>query len=52
MADGYDILHNLSNVFYTVNAQARTETYANTLPRYFMFHIQWKFNKLPKNKRK
>lgn len=52
MADGYDILHNFSNVFYTVNAQARTETYANTLPRYFMFHIQWKFNKLPKNKRK
>lgn len=52
MADGYDILHNLTNVFYTVNAQARTETYANTLPRYFMFHIQWKFNKLPKNKRK
>lgn len=52
MADGYDILHNLSNVFYTVNAQARTETYANTLPRYFMFHIQWKLNKLPKNKRK
>ena len=52
MVDGYDILHNLSNVFYTVNAQARTETYANTLPRYFMFHIQWKFNKLPKNKRK
>lgn len=52
MADGYDILHNLSNVFYTVNAQARTETYANTLPRYFMFHIQWKFNKLPQNKRK
>ena len=52
MVDGYDMLHNLSNVFYTVNAQARTETYANTLPRYFMFHLQWKFHKLPKNKEK
>lgn len=52
MADGYDLLHNLSYVFYTVNAQARTETYANTLPRYFMVHLQWKFHKLPKNKQK
>lgn len=51
MADGFDILHNLSNIFYSVNAQARTETYTNVLPRYFMFHIQWKFHKSPKNKR-
>ncbi len=48
MADGFDMLHNLSNVFYTVNAQARTETYTNVLPRYFMFHIQWKFHKKPR----
>lgn len=50
MIDGFDILHNLSNVFYSVNAQARTETYTNVLPRYVMFHIQWKFHKAPKRK--
>ena len=50
MVDGFDILHNLSNVFYSVNAQARTETYTNVLPRYVMFHIQWKFHKSPKKK--
>lgn len=44
MVDGFDILHNLSNVFYNVNAQARTETYTNVLPRYVMFHVQWKFH--------
>lgn len=48
MVDGFDILHNLSNVFYNVNAQARTETYTNVLPRYVMFHVQWKFHKAPK----
>lgn len=48
--DGFDILHSLKNVNYTVNAQARTETYTNVLPRYFMFHIQWNFLKTPKKK--
>lgn len=50
MVDGFDILHNLSNVFYNVNAQARTETYTNVLPRYVMFHLQWKLHKAPKRK--
>ena len=50
MVDGFDILHNLSNVFYSVNAQARTETYTNVLPRYVMFHVQLKFHKTPKKK--
>ena len=48
MLDGYDILHDLSNVSYTVNAQGRTETYRTVLPRYFMFHVQWRFNHTPK----
>lgn len=48
MVDGFDILHNLNNVFYSVNAQARTETYTNVLPRYVMLHVQWKFHKSPK----
>ena len=50
MLDGFDILHNLSNINYTVNAQARTETYTGVVPRYFMLHIQWKFHKQPLKK--
>lgn len=50
MVDGFDILNNLNNVFYNVNAQARTETYTNVLPRYVVFHVQWKFHKAPKKK--
>lgn len=50
MLDGFDILHNLSNINYAVNAQARTETYTGVVPRYFMFHVQWKFNKAPVRK--
>lgn len=52
MLDGYDILHDLSNVSYTLNAQGRTEIYRTVLPRYFMFHIQWRFNQRPKSKNK
>lgn len=47
MADGFDILHNLSDVSYGINAQARTETYYTVLPSYFLFHIRWTFNKKP-----
>ena len=47
MADGFDLLHNISNVSYGINAQARTETYHTVLPGYFLFHIQWTFNKKP-----
>lgn len=50
MLDGYDILHDLSNVSYTLNAQGRTEIYRSVLPRYVMFHIQWRFNQRPKSK--
>lgn len=47
MADGFDLLHNLSDVSYGINAQARTETYYTVLPHYVLFHIQWTFNKKP-----
>lgn len=50
--DGYDILHDLSNVSYSINAQARTETYRTVLPRYVMFHAQWRFNSNPNAKKK
>lgn len=48
VADGYDLLHQLSNVTYTVNAQARTETVSNVIPNYILFHVQWHFNHNPK----
>lgn len=50
IADGFDLLHQLSNINYTVNAQARTETVTNVIPSYLLFHIRWNFNKSPLRK--
>ena len=41
----HDILGQLSNVRRTLNAQGRVETMSNTLTRYVMPHLIWKFNK-------
>jgi len=46
--DAYDLLHQLSNINYAVNAQAKTEVVSNVIPAYVLFHIQWRFNKQPK----
>ena len=50
MFDGFDILGQLSNITRTINAQGRTETYTNVLPRYGLLHIVYKFQKQPKEK--
>jgi len=50
MLDGFDILGQLSNVTRTINAQGRTETYTNVLPRYGLLHVVYKFNKQPKKR--
>ena len=50
MLDGFDILGQLSNVTRTINAQGRTETYTNVLPRYGLLHVVYKFQKQPKKK--
>ncbi|MBQ5680581.1 MAG: outer membrane beta-barrel protein [Bacteroidaceae bacterium] len=50
MLDGFDILGQLSNVTRTINAQGRTETYTNVLPRYGLLHFIYKFQKNPKQK--
>ncbi len=47
--DGFDILGQLSNVTRTINAQSRSESFTNTLPRYALFHAIWRFNITPKN---
>lgn len=51
MIDGFDLLHQLSSVNYDVTPQGRTVTYMNVLPRFFMAHVQYKFDILPKKKR-
>lgn len=48
MLDGLDLLGQLDNVTRTVNAQGRTETYINVLPRYALLHLVYRFSKLPK----
>ena len=40
----------LDNVTRIVNAQGRTETYTNVLPRYALLHVVYRFNKQPKKK--
>ena len=50
MLDGFDILGQLSNVTRTINAQGRTETYTNVMPRYALLHFVYKFRKEPKKK--
>lgn len=45
MIDGFDMLHQLSNVSVTMNAQGRTEVYRNVLPNYFIFHVVYRFGK-------
>lgn len=46
----YDILGQISNHTYRVDAQGRTETWTNTIPRYAMLSISWRFNKNPKKR--
>lgn len=45
MLDGFDILNQLSNVTTVINSQGRTETYRNSLPRYFMAHVIYRLSK-------
>lgn len=50
MLDGFDLLGNLSNITYSLNGQGRMETRSNVLPRYTMFHVQYKLDKQPHKK--
>lgn len=47
-ADGFDLLHQLSNVSYAVTATGRTVTVTNTLPRYILASVQYRFNINPR----
>lgn len=51
MADGFDMLHQLSNVNYAVNVSGRTVSYSNALPRYLLFSVQYRLSIQPKKRR-
>lgn len=44
----FDLLHQLSSTQYNVNAQGRTETWQNCIPRYVMLSLAYKFTRKPK----
>lgn len=50
-AKAFDLLHQISSTHTTFNSQARIETWCLSLPPYFMFSVQYKFNKNPGRKR-
>lgn len=49
--EAFDILHQLSNTQYAVNAQGRTITWYRSLPHYVMLHAVYHWNKNPKKKK-
>ena len=46
--EAFDLLHQLSNTDYAINAQGRTVTWYRSLPHYVMAHLVYHFNKNPK----
>ena len=46
--EGFDILGQLSNTSFSVNAFGRTEQWRNALSRYAMLHLIYKFSVMPK----
>ncbi|MBR1469093.1 MAG: outer membrane beta-barrel protein [Prevotella sp.] len=44
----YDILQQIENTTYKMNAQGRTESWHNGIPRYVMLSLAYKFNVTPK----
>lgn len=49
--EGFDLLNQLCNIYSTVNAQGRVETWRNMVPSFVMLHLEWHFSRLPKNKK-
>ncbi len=46
--EAFDILHQLSDTQYSINAQGRIETWYRSLPHYLMLHLVYHWNKNPK----
>ena len=47
---GHDLMGRGRYTYANVNSQGRTETFSNVLPRYILFSLTWKFNKVGKKK--
>lgn len=47
---GFDILNSVKRIVTTVNAQGRTETWSNSLPRYVMLSVAYRLDMKPKKK--
>ncbi|MCI6460791.1 MAG: hypothetical protein MSA35_05435 [Prevotella sp.] len=45
---GYDLLGQVSSLRYSINAQGRTETWTNSMRRYAMLTISYRFTQKPK----
>lgn len=43
-----DILGQVSKIRNNINAQGRTETWVNSVPRYVMLHLSYRFSKMPR----
>ena len=43
--EAFDLLHQLSNTQYSVNAQGRTETWYRSLPHYVMLHLVYHWSR-------
>lgn len=41
--DAFDVLGRLNNTQFTIDAQGRTETWTNIIPRYLMLHCAYRF---------
>ena len=49
--EGFDLLGQLSNRQYNINAQGRTETYTNVVSQYALLKLTYQFRKFPKGKK-
>ena len=48
---GYDILGQVSNLRYSINAQGRTETWTNSMRRYALLTVAYRFSQKPKKEK-
>lgn len=49
--EAVDILDSVKDIFVFVNSQGRYETWQNSLPRYVMLSLNYRFDMKPRNKR-
>ena len=48
---GYDLLGQVSSLRYSINAQGRTETWTNSMRRYALLTVSYRFSQKPKKER-